>query len=105
MPEDKIDPANETETTISQPTVDYETQQEITPENKIVFSDLVQVPVRKLDNLLNLVGELIIERDRMMASQADYAPHQRIRPPQPHLLRPSVFSDGCAPGAGRLFVQ
>ena len=41
------------------------------PENKIVFSDLVQVPVRKLDNLLNLVGELIIERDRLMASHAD----------------------------------
>ena len=71
VPEDKIDPANETETTISQPTVDNKTQQEITPENKIVFSDLVQVPVRKLDNLLNLVGELIIERDRMMASQPD----------------------------------
>lgn len=38
-------------------------------ENKIVFSDLVQVPVRKLDNLLNLVGELIIEKDRIMAIQ------------------------------------
>ena len=71
VPEDKIDPANETETTIFQPMVDNKTQQEITPENKIVFSDLVQVPVRKLDNLLNLVGELIIERDRMMASQPD----------------------------------
>ncbi|MEK6482590.1 ATP-binding protein, partial [Catalinimonas sp. 4WD22] len=38
-------------------------------EPKIAFSDLVQVPVRKLDNLLNLVGELIIERDRILASQ------------------------------------
>jgi len=36
-------------------------------ENKIAFSDLVQVPVRKLDNLLNLVGELIIEKDRILA--------------------------------------
>jgi len=45
--------------------------QEQLPENKIVFSDLVQVPVRKLDNLLNLVGELIIERDRIIASHAD----------------------------------
>ena len=43
---------------------------EASHENKVVFSDLVQVPVRKLDNLLNLVGELIIERDRMMASNA-----------------------------------
>ncbi len=45
--------------------------QEQSPENKIVFSDLVQVPVRKLDNLLNLVGELIIERDRIIASHAE----------------------------------
>lgn len=37
-------------------------------QGKIIFSDLVQVPVRKLDNLLNLVGELIIERDRIMAA-------------------------------------
>lgn len=34
---------------------------------KISFSDLVQVPVRKLDNLLTLVGELIIEKDRLLA--------------------------------------
>ncbi len=39
-------------------------------DNKIAFSDLVQVPVRKLDNLLNLVGELIIEKDRILASQS-----------------------------------
>lgn len=39
-------------------------------DNRISFSDLVQVPVRKLDNLLNLVGELIIEKDRILASQA-----------------------------------
>lgn len=38
-------------------------------ETKVSFSDLVQVPVRKLDNLLNLVGELIIEKDRILASQ------------------------------------
>lgn len=40
-------------------------------DNKISFSDLVQVPVRKLDNLLNLVGELIIEKDRILASQSN----------------------------------
>ncbi len=37
---------------------------------KMTFSDLVQVPVRKLDNLLNLVGELVIERDRIIAVNA-----------------------------------
>ena len=40
-------------------------------ETKIAFSDLVQVPVRKLDNLLNLVGELIIERDSLIAASAE----------------------------------
>jgi two-component system chemotaxis sensor kinase CheA len=39
-------------------------------EAKVSFSDLVQVPVRKLDNLLNLVGELIIEKDRILAARA-----------------------------------
>jgi two-component system chemotaxis sensor kinase CheA len=43
-----------------------------TEETKIAFSDLVQVPVRKLDNLLNLVGELIIERDRILAQAASH---------------------------------
>jgi len=46
-----------------------ETTSSSEPDNKISFSDLVQVPVRKLDNLLNLVGELIIEKDRILASQ------------------------------------
>lgn len=52
---------------------------------KITFSDLVQIPVRKLDNLLNLVGELIIERDSLVArgiekgnSGSEYARIQRI---------------------------
>lgn len=44
-------------------------------DNKMSFSDLVQVPVRKLDNLLNLVGELIIEKDRILASQSGNGLH------------------------------
>jgi two-component system, chemotaxis family, sensor kinase CheA len=44
---------------------------ELLRDNKISFSDLVQIPVRKLDNLLNLVGELIIERDRVIAQNSD----------------------------------
>jgi two-component system, chemotaxis family, sensor kinase CheA len=50
-------------------------QEESHPETEVEsinvsFSDLVQVPVKKLDNLLNLVGELIIERDRIIANSA-----------------------------------
>lgn len=34
---------------------------------KITISDVVQVPVRKLDALLNIIGELIIEKDTLTA--------------------------------------
>lgn len=44
-------------------------------DNKIAFSDLVQVPVRKLDNLLNLVSELIIEKDRILATHTGSGLH------------------------------
>ncbi|WP_281613313.1 chemotaxis protein CheA [Flammeovirga sp. SubArs3] len=39
-------------------------------KSKITFSDFVQVPVSKLDTLLNLVGELAIEKDRIIAQGA-----------------------------------
>jgi two-component system chemotaxis sensor kinase CheA len=41
-----------------------------TESTVVTFSDLVQVPVKKLDNLLDLVGELVIERDRIIANSA-----------------------------------
>lgn len=40
-------------------------------EHKIVLSDVVQVPVRKLDSLLNIIGELIIEKDTLTALNTD----------------------------------
>lgn len=40
-------------------------------EHKIVLSDVVQVPVRKLDALLNIIGELIIEKDTLTALNID----------------------------------
>lgn len=36
-------------------------------DQKIIISDVVQVPVRKLDALLNIIGELIIEKDTLTA--------------------------------------
>ncbi|MDJ1467942.1 chemotaxis protein CheA [Cytophagaceae bacterium DM2B3-1] len=55
-------------------------------ETAIAFSDNIHVPIRKLDNLLDLIGELIIEKDRVIAMngntgrsrQNDYARLQRI---------------------------
>lgn len=33
----------------------------------ISFAEIVQIPVKKMDELLNMVGELVIERDRLIA--------------------------------------
>ena len=33
---------------------------------KITFTDVIQIPVKKMDELMNLVGQLIIERDRLI---------------------------------------
>ncbi len=51
----------------------------------IALSDYIQVPVKKLDQLMNLVGELVIERDRLMTESLghskgkhDFAPLYRI---------------------------
>lgn len=52
----------------NQPEPEDEQTDEGAVTTNVSFSDLVQVPVKKLDNLLNLVGELIIERDRIVAT-------------------------------------
>ncbi|MEM6643128.1 MAG: chemotaxis protein CheA [Bacteroidota bacterium] len=36
-------------------------------KSSISFAEIVQIPVRKMDDLLNMVGELVIERDRLIA--------------------------------------
>lgn len=48
--------------------VEAEAEETDESQPKIAFSDLVQIPVRKLDALMNLVGELIIERDSLVAN-------------------------------------
>jgi two-component system chemotaxis sensor kinase CheA len=68
-PEQKGEPAPQEKSEVSTGAEVPATEEEST-DTKTSFSDLVQVPVRKLDNLLNLVGELIIEKDRILASQS-----------------------------------
>jgi two-component system chemotaxis sensor kinase CheA len=46
-------------------------EEEAEQVSKITLSDNIHIPIRKLDNLLNLVGELLIERDRMIAINGD----------------------------------
>ncbi len=47
-------------------------------ETKINFSDQVQIPVRKLDGLMNLVGELIIEKDTLIARNGRSSDFKRL---------------------------
>ncbi|MDO7847360.1 chemotaxis protein CheA [Hymenobacter sp. M29] len=51
-----------------EPILDAEEAAESEEESnkKMELSDLVYIQVKKLDNLLNLVGELVIDRDRIM---------------------------------------
>ncbi|GJM63830.1 chemotaxis protein CheA [Persicobacter diffluens] len=44
-------------------------QEEAETVSNISFSDFVNVPIKKLDGLINLVGELLIEKDSLAASQ------------------------------------
>lgn len=37
--------------------------------HKVILSDMVQVPVRKLDELMNIVGEILIEKDTLIAQR------------------------------------
>lgn len=37
----------------------------------IAFADVVQIPVKRMDDLLNMVGELVIERDRLISLYGD----------------------------------
>jgi len=69
LKEEKIEVAENKEQQTEEEEEEEEEQDEM--ENKITFSDLVQVPVRKLDSLLNLVGELIIERDSLIAASIE----------------------------------
>ena len=53
---------------------------------KLELSDLVYIQVRKLDKLLNLVGELVIDRDRIL-TLAEEIGHPALQATARHLFR------------------
>ncbi|MBH8569018.1 chemotaxis protein CheA [Microvirga sp. STS02] len=61
---DNLDRLVRGEEPILEETEELETEEE--SGKKMELSDLVYIQVKKLDNLLNLVGELVIDRDRIM---------------------------------------
>jgi len=53
---------------------------------KLELSELVSIPVKKLDKLLNLVGELVIDRDRILTLAAELG-HPALEATAQHLFR------------------
>lgn len=57
---------------VAEPTLELESskepKEEVNQKGAIRFSDSVNIPVRKLDALMTLIGELIIERDTLVAN-------------------------------------
>ena len=53
---------------------------------KLELSELVSIPVKKLDKLLNLVGELVIDRDRILTLAAELN-HPALQATARHLFR------------------
>ncbi|MEO9801675.1 MAG: chemotaxis protein CheA [Reichenbachiella sp.] len=42
-----------------------------TMKSEITFTDVIQIPVKKMDELMTLVGQLIIERDRLITLNSE----------------------------------
>jgi two-component system chemotaxis sensor kinase CheA len=53
---------------------------------KLELSDLVYIQIKKLDHLLNLVGELIIDRDRILTLSQEIG-HSALQSSAAHLFR------------------
>lgn len=66
--------------------VQTEEEAETDAARKLELSDLVYIPVKKLDNLLNLVGELVIDRDRILTLAAELG-HPALQATARHLFR------------------
>lgn len=60
-------------------------QQYHTSQN-IALSELIYIPIRKLDEMLNLVGELIIDRDRITSLSKD-SDDEQLKAVSAHLYR------------------
>lgn len=63
----KLDIPDEKELTPSAQEEPVEEEEDDVVDEGIVFSDVIQIPVSKLDDLMKLTGELIIERDRVLS--------------------------------------
>lgn len=76
----------EGEELVEAPAAQTEEEADADTSRKLELSDLVYIPVKKLDNLLNLVGELVIDRDRILTLAAELG-HPALEATARHLFR------------------
>lgn len=83
---DNLDQLIKGEEVVEARAVQTEEEAETDAARKLELSDLVYIPVKKLDNLLNLVGELVIDRDRILTLAAELG-HPALQATARHLFR------------------
>jgi two-component system chemotaxis sensor kinase CheA len=69
-----------------EPILAEEEQDDEDANRKLELSDLVYIQIKKLDHLLNLVGELIIDRDRILTLSQEIG-HPALQSTAAHLFR------------------
>ncbi|AII54202.1 chemotaxis protein CheA [Hymenobacter sp. APR13] len=69
-----------------EPILEEEEQDDEDANRKLELSDLVYIQIKKLDHLLNLVGELIIDRDRILTLSQEIG-HPALQTTAAHLFR------------------
>ncbi|WBO85725.1 chemotaxis protein CheA [Hymenobacter yonginensis] len=69
-----------------EPILEEEEKDDEDANRKLELSDLVYIQIKKLDHLLNLVGELIIDRDRILTLSQEIG-HPALQATAAHLFR------------------
>lgn len=65
--EEKTEPDTSSESKPEPTATEVEVEVKESDPDEITFADVIQIPVRKMDELMTLVGQLIIEKDRLIA--------------------------------------
>lgn len=71
---------------LSDSTIELTKVQKYSSSKSLTLSDLIYIQIRKLDHLLNLVGELMIDRDQIMAISKELN-HTELKTVSSHLYR------------------
>jgi two-component system chemotaxis sensor kinase CheA len=71
---------------LSDSTIELAKVQKFSSSRNLTLSDLIYIQIKKLDHLMNLVGELIIDRDRIISLSRELD-HDELKSVSSHLYR------------------